>query len=59
MTCGAPVSIAFADTKEIDGMTYGQMILQMPDNPATYQRMLDYLDNEGITYTEEGESYVQ
>lgn len=59
LTCGAPVSIAFADTKEIDGMTYGQMILQMPDNPATYQRMLNYLDDEGIPYNEEGESYVQ
>ena len=59
LTCGAPVSIAFADTKEIDGMTYGQMILQMPENPVTYQRMLNYLDDEGITYTEEGESYVQ
>ena len=58
LTCDAPVSIAFADTKEIDGMTYGQMILQMPENPATYQRMLNYLDNEGITYTEEGDSYV-
>ena len=54
LKCGAPVNIAFADTKNIDGKIFGHMILQLPDNPATVQRMLDYLDEEQITYGEEG-----
>jgi len=53
LKCGAPVNIAFADTKNIDGKIFGHMILQLPDNPATVQRMLDYLDEEQITYGEE------
>jgi D-methionine transport system ATP-binding protein len=53
LKCGAPVSITYADTKNIDGKIFGHMILQMPDNPITVQRMLAYLDEEQITYEEE------
>jgi D-methionine transport system ATP-binding protein len=53
LKCGAPVNIAFADTKNIDGKIFGHMIIQLPDNPATVQRMLNYLDEEQITYGEE------
>jgi len=53
LKCGSPVNIAFADTKNIDGKIFGQMILQLPNNPITAQRMLDFLDEEQITYGEE------
>lgn len=55
--CGAPVNIAFADTKDIDGKMYGHMLLQMPESPVLYGRMLAYLDELKISYEEE--TYVQ
>lgn len=57
LKCGAPVNIAFADTKNIDGKIFGHMILQLPENPTTAKRMLDYLDEEQIIYGEEGYGY--
>ncbi len=48
--CSAPVNIAYADTKEIDGRQYGHMIINLPSDDATQQRMLDYLTREGIRY---------
>ncbi|NCB04128.1 MAG: ATP-binding cassette domain-containing protein [Clostridia bacterium] len=53
LRCGAPVNIAFADTKDIDGKMYGHMLLQMPESPAVYGRMLAYLDELSISYEEE------
>ena len=53
LKCGAPVSITYADTKKIHGKIFGQMILQLPENPATVQKMLAYLDEEHMTYEEE------
>jgi len=53
LQCGAPVNIAFADTKVIDGCIYGQMLLQFPDDEAVTARMLAYLDSEHISYHEE------
>lgn len=53
LKCGAPVSITYADTKKIHSKIFGQMILQLPENPATVQKMLAYLDEEHITYEEE------
>ena len=50
--CSAPVNIAYADTKEIDGRQYGHMIINLPSDDATQQRMLDYLAREGIRYEE-------
>ena len=52
LRCGAPVNIAFADTKIIDGRVYGQMLLQFPEDEAVAQHMLAYLDSEQIGYEE-------
>jgi len=38
-----PVNIMYADTKDIGGSAVGEMILQLPDDPVTAQRMIDYL----------------
>ena len=32
LECKAPVNIMFADTKNMDGKAYGQMILQLPED---------------------------
>ena len=53
LECGAPVNIAFADTKVIDGRVYGQMLLQFPEDETVVQHMLAYLDSEQIGYEEE------
>ena len=53
LSCGEPVNILFADMKNIDGKTYGQMLLQLPENEGAAARMLAYLESQHITYTEE------
>ncbi|HHU22757.1 MAG TPA: ATP-binding cassette domain-containing protein [Clostridiales bacterium] len=53
LKCGAPVNIAFADTKVIDGRMVGHMILQMPEEPEIVRKMLSYLDSQNIIYVEE------
>lgn len=49
----APVNILYASTKNIDGKAYGQILLQLPENPVLAGRMLAYLDSIKITYSEE------
>lgn len=50
---GSPVNIVFADTKTIDEKVYGHLLLQLPDDPNAVGKMLDFLDAENITYSEE------
>ncbi len=50
---GAPVSILSANTQVIDGKTFGQLVLQLPDNPSAVSRMLLYLKQQGVSYQEE------
>lgn len=51
---GVIVNIAYADTKNIDGRMYGHMILQLPEDEGLVEQILGYLDDEGISYSEEG-----
>ncbi|HOB20165.1 MAG TPA: ATP-binding cassette domain-containing protein [Candidatus Atribacteria bacterium] len=53
LKCGTLVNIAFADTKNIHGKIYGQMLLQLPEDPVAVNRILSYLDSEHISYQEE------
>jgi len=53
----APVNIVFANTKNIDGKVFGQMILKLPEDPETVRMMLSYLDSVNLTY-EEGKFHV-
>ena len=53
LSCGEPVNILFADMKNIEGKTYGQMLLQLPENEGAAARMLAYLESQHINYTEE------
>ena len=52
LECKAPVNIMFADTKNIDGKAYGQMILQLPEDERAAQRALAYLETQNV-HTEE------
>ena len=50
LECGCPINILYADTRNIDGSAYGQMVIQLPEDQLTTNRVLNYLKNKGITY---------
>lgn len=52
LQCMAPVNIAYADTKEIDGRQYGHMIITLPADSEVEGRMIKYLEREKITFEE-------
>ncbi len=53
LECRTPVNILFADTKNIDGKAFGQMVLQLPNDESSQKRILSYLDKININYKEE------
>ena len=55
LECKAPVNIMFADTKDIDGKAYGQMILQLPEDERAAKRALAYLETQNV-HVEEGDA---
>lgn len=57
LQCGAPVSIVFANTKNIDGHVFGHMVIKLPDDEEVSRRILTYLELEKISYSEE-KNYV-
>lgn len=58
LECNAPVNILLADTQDIGGIAHGQMILQLPEDAALQERMINYLINRNLD-VEELESYVE
>ena len=57
LECKAPVNIMFADTKNIDGKAYGQMILQLPEDERAAKRALAYLKTQNV-HAEEVADYA-
>jgi len=53
LECQVPVNIMFADTRDIEGKAYGQMILQLPDDIRQQERVLAYLEANKITFSKE------
>lgn len=51
------VNILFADTKNIDGQAFGQIVIQLPEAENTADRMIGYLRSKGLT-VEEVDGYV-
>lgn len=52
LECRTAVNILGADTKNIDGRAYGQMLLQIPDEEAVAARIKAYFDVKKINYEE-------
>ena len=50
--CRCAVNILGADTKNIDGKAYGQMLLQLPDDEASSERVKNYLGTRKIPFEE-------
>ncbi len=57
LECKAPVNILLADTKDINGIAHGQMILQLPEDDTLAAKMIHYLQERKLT-VEEVDSYV-
>ena len=57
LECKAPVNIMFADTKNMDGKAYGQMILQLPEDERAAKRALAYLETQNV-HAEEVADYA-
>ena len=53
LSCGAPVSIVYADTRSIEGKLYGHTVLQLPSDAAVADKMKRWLRDQGISYTKE------
>lgn len=54
LACKTPVNILHADTKDIDGKAYGQMILQLPTDEDSAAKIIHYLKNNNVEFTEIG-----
>ncbi len=54
LECQAPVNIMFADTRDIDGVAYGHMIIMLPEDERLAAKILAWLSANNITYYEEG-----
>lgn len=60
LSCQAPVNILHAQTKDIDGKAYGQIILQLPEDDRASARIKNYLNENKISFekTERGKANV-
>lgn len=54
MECNEMVNILGANTENIGGKAYGQMLLELPDNPISAEKVKCYLDRRKIHYEEGG-----
>ena len=54
MECKTPVNILAADTHVMEGQTFGQMMIQIPEsvNQVNLERILVYLENKHVTVEE-------
>lgn len=57
LECRAQVNILFADTKDIKGKAFGQMILQLPEDNLIADKIINYLKIKNVI-VEELKDYV-
>ena len=55
LECHTTVNIMGADTKNIGGKAYGQMLLQLPDDEVSVSRIFKYLEDRKIGFEEVSE----
>ena len=53
LDCQAPVNIIFADTKEYEGIIYGHMIIELPNDEHQAEKIVSWLKNSPVTWKEE------
>lgn len=52
LACKAPVNIVFANMKEIDGKSLGQMVIELPADEVEQNRVLHFLTANKVAYEE-------
>lgn len=52
LKCNTPVNILHADTKDIDGKAYGQILVQLPDDDTSAEKITAYLSANNVTYSQ-------
>ncbi len=52
LSCNAPVNILFADTKDIDGKTFGEMVVGLPNDENACGKIISFLKDTGLTFEE-------
>lgn len=52
LECREAVNIIFADTKDIDGKAFGQIVIQLPDDEKASAKIINYLTSKGLTVEE-------
>ena len=53
LACQAPVSIIFADTRDVGGVTYGHMIVELPEDRRQQEKIKSWLEANQIHFKEE------
>ena len=53
LSCQTPVNIMFANTKDIDGRAFGQIIVQVPKDKHQADKLTAWLRINGMKYSEE------
>lgn len=48
------VNILGANTKNIEGVAYGQMLIQLPEDKEMEEKIKNFLDSKNVKYKEEG-----
>ena len=56
LECNEMVNILGANTENIGGRAYGQMLIELPKNKESVQKIKNYLDKKQITFEEGGEN---
>ena len=52
LDCGKPMSIFYSDIREVDGVTFGQMVLQLPDDAEAIRRIYTFAEARGLVLEE-------
>lgn len=52
LECRAQVNILFADTRDISGQAFGQMVLQLPDDEMVSDKIIHYLQSKNVNVEE-------
>ncbi len=54
LDCNCPVNILYANTKELDNKTYGQMLIELPPVKEEADKLIAWLKNSPLDWHEEG-----
>ena len=49
---GLPVSILSANVRSLNGKQFGQMIIELPEDPVVRKTAMDYLREQGVSVEE-------